>query len=214
MYIKDVEPNGSIGINLLDKINAEELIDRMIEEPLKKPCLSFYRKGIKTVMSSANKNNIVPSGEKPKKKEDVKGGWIFLDSPTFEDAGVGYAWIMLDFDNLSDENKEILLRLEERNDENGNNVGEDAIWFVHPTISPIIHRRESEDQNYIDFESKAIILGYNDRYPENTVILRMPVNGNTTADEVEEYFSKMAELLKAQRVKEVENNEKDKGREE
>ena len=122
MYIKDVEPNGSIGINLLDKINAEELIDRMIEEPLKKPCQAFYKKGIKTVMSSANKNNIVPSGEKPKRKEDVKGRWIFLDSPTFEDAGVGYAWIMLDFDDLCDENKEILLRLEERKDENEENV--------------------------------------------------------------------------------------------
>lgn len=82
MYIRDIEPNSSIGINLLNKANSQELIDRIIEEPLKKSCKDFYRKGIRTVMSSANKNNIVPKGEKPKKKADVAGRDQYFFRPT------------------------------------------------------------------------------------------------------------------------------------
>ena len=234
MYIKDIEPIGDVGVELLKKENAEEIIDRIIEEPLKKPIKDFYSKGIRTVMSSANKNNIVPKGEKSKKKEDVKSGYLFLDGATFEDAGVGYAWIMLDFDTLSYENKEMLFRLEERTDENGNKVGEEAIWFVHPTIMGNIDYQMKTgrfnysllgpsakdekpieivevDPQYVKFEDKAIILPYNNRYPANTVILRLPVNENTTAEEVEEYFCKIAELLKSQRVKKAEKNREDEG---
>ena len=241
MYIKDVEPNEAIGVDLLDKTDAEEIIDRIIELPLRKPCKDFYKKGIRTIMSSANKNNIVAEGKTPKKKKDVSGKsqHLFLDGPTFEDAGIGYAWIMLDFDTLSDENKECLLRLEERKDENGNKVGEEAIWFVHPTIMmgnidyqmktgrldpKLVMAATQKDtdinpveivpveQNYVDFENKAIILAYNNRYPANTVILRMPVNESTTVEEVEEYFCKIAELLKEQKVKTLENNIENEGR--
>ena len=241
MYIRDIEPIRDIGVELLEKENAEEIIEKIIEEPLKKPIKVLYKKGIRTVMSSANKNNLVPEGEKPKKKKDVSGNgqFLFLDGPTFEDAGVGYAWIMIDFDTLSDENKEMLLRLEERKDENGNKVGEEAIWFVHPTIMGNVDYKMKTgsldigiveqlngsltcgeqpvkivpvDQNYVDFEDKSIILKYNNRYPANTVILRMPINAQTTAKEVEEYFSRIAELLKTQRTKNVENNIEDEGR--
>ena len=237
MYIKDVEPIGNVGEELLDKENAEEIIDKIIEEPLKKPIKSFYKKGIRTIMSSANKNNVVPKGGKPKKKKDVSGNsqYLFLDGPTFEDAGIGYAWIMIDFDTLSVENKEILLKLEERKDEKGNKVGEEAVWFVHPTImgnidyqmktgrfnySLLGHTAKDEepieivkeDPQYVRFEDKAIILKYNNRYPVNTVVLRMPVNDETTVEKVEEYFCKIAELMKSQKTKEVENNIEDEGR--
>lgn len=226
MYIKEVEPIGDVGIELLEKENAEEIIDKIVEYPLRKPCKIFYKKGIKTVMSSANKNNIVPKGEKPKNKEDVKDEYLFLDRGTFEDAGVGYAWIMLDFDSLSDENKTTLFRLEERTDKKGNKVGEEAIWFVieaygenqfHFTFTPNgeingIEKNLEHDERYLKFKEKAIHLVYNNRYPANTVILRMPVNENTTVEEVEVYFSKIAELLKSQRIKEIENNREDEGR--
>lgn len=232
MYIRDIEPNSSIGINLLNKANSQELIDRIIEEPLKKPCKDFYRKGIRTVMSSANKNNIVPKGKKPKKKADVAGRdqYFFLDPPTFEDAGVGYAWIMIDFDTLSSENKKIILELEAREDSDGNKVGEEAIWFVHPTTMgnidykmktgrfdyrlldiPVAEdekpiERIEPDPQYIQYEDKAIILAYNDRYPVNTVILRRSIDENTTIEEVEEYFCKISELLKNQRTQNIEIN--------
>jgi len=99
-----------VGINLLEADKAEQKIDNIIEEPLREACKLFRKKGIETVMSSANKNNLTKPGQEPKEKEDVDGKWMFYPSPTFEDAGVGYAWIMINFTTLSDKNKDILLR--------------------------------------------------------------------------------------------------------
>lgn len=232
MYIKDVEPIRCVGINLLENDNPEERIDKIIEEPLKKACKIFLRKGIKTVMSSANRENIVSIGEKPKYKKDVLGyNPLYYPNPTFEDAGVGHAWVMLDFDSLSNENKEILLRLEERKDSEENAIGEEAVWFVHPVeIGSIEHQMmtgkfdlmshqieisadeeipevKEVDQRYVDFEKKAIILGYSNRYPMNTVIIRRPINDETTVEEVERYFCNIAEQLKEQKKIDKEQSE-------
>lgn len=35
--------------------NADEIINRIVEEPLRKACKELRRKGIETIMSSANK---------------------------------------------------------------------------------------------------------------------------------------------------------------
>lgn len=93
--IKDIKPNASIGRNLLKAEDGDEIIDLMIEKPLRKACKIFRNKGIETVMSSANRKNVLPYGVKPTEKEDVRGREYYLDSPTYEDAGKGYAWIML-----------------------------------------------------------------------------------------------------------------------
>ena len=136
MLITDIEPIDKWGKNLLkeEEYNAEKLIDAIIEAPLRTACRIFRQKGIQTVMSSANKNNVLKAGEKPIEKQDVYGsGQQFReDRPTYEDAGKGYAWIMLDFDTLSDENKDWLFSLEGRKGENGEPLGEKAIWFVNP----------------------------------------------------------------------------------
>lgn len=128
MLISEIEPIDKVGINLLKRDNAETVIDQIIELPLRKACKIFLEKGIQTVMSSANKNNILPTGTAPTEKEDVYGDHQELQfpRPSFEDAGRGYAWIMLDFDSLSDENKDYLFALEEKKN------GEKAIWFIHP----------------------------------------------------------------------------------
>ena len=233
MYIRDIKPIDYFGINLLNIESPEAIMENIIEEPLKKPCKTFYKKGIRTVMSSANKNNIV---QVSKKKKDLVPE-IYLDASTFEDAGKGYAWIMLDFDSLSDENKDTLFQLEEKVDENGNKVGEEAIWFVHPTKignidymmktgrisydlvdSSISDEASAEkvkvDPRYKKFEDKAVILTYNNRYPSNTVILRRPVGEETTVEEVEDYFMQIAELLKDQKEidKPIKDNKEDEGR--
>ena len=132
--ISEIEPIGSIGINLIDADKAEQKIDNIIELPLRQPCKIFRKKGIETVMSSANKNNLLKQGQNPKEKEDVSGKCqhLFYPEPTFEDAGIGYAWIMINFNTLSDENKDILFKLEEKTGTNGEKIGEKAIWFVKP----------------------------------------------------------------------------------
>lgn len=246
MLIKDIEPIKDMGINLLKEQNADEIIDKIVELPLRKSCKILRQKGIKTVMSSANKNNVLQLGQKRKEKEDVKDGWkdnLFVptngwqmsnSSTNFEDAGQGYAWIMLDFDTLSDENKDILFALEERKDAEGNHIGEKGIWFVHPfmmgnvdyqlragklkfdDIKTFLEAHEIEslgkikkDDRLEKFEQKSIILSYNTRYPTQTVMVRMPINEETTVEAVEEYFVKFAETLKEQnREKEFDDEQK------
>ena len=224
MLIREIEPIGAFGVCLLNHNTAEDIIDRIIELPLQKACKLFWAKGIETVMSSANKNNLLQPGEKPTEKEDVQGQYFFLPQPTFEDAGKGYAWIMLNFDTLSDENKDILFNLESKQSSKGEKIGEKAIWFVRPGIHRNIDyqlktgeldyffakQAQSEgehpidrvevDERYVKFNEKHIILVYNNRYPENTVILRKPINSDSTVEEVEEFFVKYAKLFKEQRV--------------
>lgn len=102
MLVSEVEPIGDIGINLLKEKNPKNIIDKSIELPLRNACKIFLEKGIETVMSSANKNNVLSKGEKTTEREDVyEKQWVY-PSPTFEYAGKGYSWIMINFDSLSD----------------------------------------------------------------------------------------------------------------
>lgn len=238
MLISEVEPIDEVGINLLNHESPKEAIDGIIELPLRKACEIFRRKGIETVMSSANKSNVLKQGEKPKEKEDVYPTPFLEPTPLFDEAGKGYAWIMLNFNTLSDENKDWLFSLEERTGPNGQNIGGKAIWFVHPcemgtiefqmkigkfdynylkTILPEeeIPKNVKVDEKLIEFEKRHIVLGYNFAiYPTETVVLRMPVNEQTTVEEVEKYFSKFAESFKNQTIeKKIKRPEESEGHE-
>lgn len=70
MLITDIEPIDKWGKNLLkeEDSTAEEIIDTIIEKPLRAACRIFREKGIRTVMSSANKNNVLKEGEHPIEK--------------------------------------------------------------------------------------------------------------------------------------------------
>ena len=223
MLIRDVERIKDFGTNLFDKKRPNKIIDEIVELPLRKACKIFWKKGVQTVMSSANKTNVMPRGMMTVEKEDVKGREIFYPAPTFFEAGKGYAWIMLNFDTLSNKNKDWLFSLEERKNEKGENIGEKAVWFVHPYAMGNIDYKirsgqytyeylrsilsESEipqgierDDRLAKFEEKCVILAYNDRYPSNSVILRMPVDGRTTVKEVEDYFVSLARSFNKQHV--------------
>ena len=225
MLISEIKPIDRYGQNFLiiDK-SINVLIEANIELPLQKACKLFYDKGIETVMSSANKNNLLKPGEKPLEKEDVKNQEFFTDRATFEDAGKGYAWIMINFDSLSDENKDMLFRLEEKVDKKGGKIGEKLVWFVQPFrvtnlaymiktgqftkefVATAVSEQQMElykdlevDERLAEFEKRRIGLMYNGRYPLNTVILRMPINEKTTVKEVEEFFVNFTKLFKPQR---------------
>lgn len=226
MLIKEIEPINKVGVNLLKSDNEIDVIDQIIELPLRKACKIFRNKGIETVMSSANKNNVLKPGEKSIEKEDVYGNIEKLfETHTFLEAGKGYAWIMLNFDTLSDENKDLLFELEERKGKNGEKIGEKIIWFVHPTemngniefslrigkydydfLRTVLNeenipKKVEVDKKLIEFEKRHIVLLYPwlDSSTE-AVFLRMPINEKTTVEEVQEYFSKFAECFKAQKI--------------
>ena len=226
MLIKEIEPINIAGVNLLKREEEINIIDEIIELPLRKACKIFKSKGIETVMSSANKNNISRLGEKAIEKEDVYGSIErMFENHSFLEVGKGYAWIMLNFDTLSDENKDLLFELEERKAKNGEKIGEKLIWFVHPTemngniefslrigkydydfLRTILNEEEMPknievDKKLIEFEKRHIVLLYpwTDSSTE-AVFLRMPINQETTVEEVEEYFVKFAECFKTQRI--------------
>lgn len=223
MLINEVEPINEAAINLLQD-NANDIIDERIELPLRKACKIFKQKGIETVMSSANKNNVLKPGEQAIEKEDVYGSVEKLfENHFFLEAGKGYAWIMLNFNTLSDENKDLLFELETRKGKNGEKIGEKLIWFVHPTemtgnieFSLRSGKYDSDylrlclpekeipknivvDNKLIEFEKRHIVLLYpwTDSSTE-AVFLRMPINEQTTIEEVEQYFVDFAECFKNQ----------------
>lgn len=221
LKIKDIKPIDCVGKNLLNSSNFEDIIDNIVELPLREACKIFRRKGIETVMSSANKNNVLKNGQKPLERENVSGNsnYIFMPKsryiprydgtdiiygPTFEDAGKGYAWIMLNYETLSDENKDLLFELEDEKHENGENIGQKRVWFIEPGGLSLDFNKmdESTDVRDVRFKDKSIVLSYNDRYPKKVVILRFPVNENTTVKEIIEYFKKIAEKFREQTKKE------------
>lgn len=224
MLIKEINPIDKSGVSLLNDRDAETLIDEIIELPLRNACKIFKKKGIETLMSSANKNNVLEAGEKVIEKEDVYGSGQQYSKlrPTYEDTGKGYAWIMLNFDTLSEENKDWLFALESKKGKNGEPIGEKAIWFVHPceisnleykikvghydyhflkTVLPEnqIPQGIEFDERLAEFEKRHIVLAYHwGMYSLQSVFLRMPINEQTTVEEVDEYFSKLAKGFKEQ----------------
>lgn len=203
--ISEVSPIKEFGVNLLKKKNANEIIDSIVEEPLRKVCKKLKDKGIETVMSSANKDNLLKEGEKVIEREDVEGKQFLLNAPTFQSAGRGYAWIMINFSNLSDENKETLFLLEQSKNSKGDNIGRKIVWFIKcdSLMYFLDFEKNNKIKNSLDkkFDEHSFDLQYNsDLYPKKVVVLRMPINNETTVVDVERYFEKLTERLKQQQI--------------
>ncbi|MBR3249483.1 MAG: hypothetical protein IKF83_02145 [Clostridia bacterium] len=192
MLVSEVKPIGKVGKKLLENKKAEEIINTIIEKPLQKACKACLEKNIETSMSSANRKNIVKKGKKSVKRADVLELMKQEKTQTFLQAGKGYAWIMINYNTLSDENRKILFSLEET-------LGEDTIWFIKSCYVEFMNKIrkpfrlkpmvENFDDMYADkFKERQLILMYNNKYPRRAVFIRMPIDENTTDKEVETYF--------------------------
>ena len=167
--ISEILPIKEFGINLTKNRNADEIIDQIVEESLRKACKELRSKGIETVMSSANRDNLLREGEKVTEKEDVRGKEWFLNAPTYESAGRGHAWIMINFTSLSDDNKEALFSLEQTKNDEGVNIGERIVWFIDGESFYLFDGEQSEMKTDLDkkFDERSFALQYNsDRYPK------------------------------------------------
>ena len=202
MFIKDIKPIGKVGKNLLENKDADTIIETIIEKPLQKACKEFRAKNIETSMSSANKNNVLKKNEKRVNKQDVIEKRKTSKWQTFLRAGKGYAWIMLNYNTLSDENREVLFKMEEE-------LGEDSVWFVQSNytefmnsirkpfkLKPLV---EKYDDKYAEkFKEKELIIMYNNKYPRRSAFIRMPIDENTKVEDVENYFDKIIDKFKVQ----------------
>ena len=209
MRISEIDPIDKMGIDLRKEENIEKAIEQYIELPVREAVREFTKRGIKTVMSSANYSNILPNGKQPKEKYDVDGQEYYFDRSTFDDAGKGYAWVMLDFDSLSDENKNRILEAEEK-------VGGEKVWFAQAyryyigtesKVSPF--PKNLIDQKFMD---KMITIGYNsDYYGERVIFLRKRVFEDSTVDEVSNYFLNWARYFVPQKAIGIDDNRMKKG---
>ena len=199
MLVSEIKPIGKFGKNMLENENADDLISRIIEKRLQEACRECKNKNIETVMSSANKNNIVKYNEKRIDKKDLVQMLKKNKLLDFSYAGKGYAWIMINYNTLSDENREILFSLE-------NDLGEDSIWFVKENYTDAMNflrrkfkikeiKQEFNDKYADKFKEKQLKLVYKKVYPTRNVFIRMPIDEQTTSKDVELYFNEIISKL-------------------
>lgn len=216
MLISDINPIGDATTDLFIQ-DSDDLIDRIIELPLRNACRIFRDKGIETIMSSANKNNVLSDGERPTEKEDVYGTLEkLMESHYFIEAGNGYAWIMLNYNSLSLENKKMLFELEDKDDK--------LVWFIHPFemncnieyglrsgkftreyLKQALGQEQipeciEYDPTLAEFDKRHVVVLYPWEPTTEAVMLRMPINKNTTVEEVNDYFVKLAGYFKQQEI--------------
>ena len=195
MLVSEVKKIGKVGKKLLENENANAIIEKIIEKPIQKACKDFKDKNIETAMSSANKKNIMNDNHKIVNKMDVIEARKHHKIQTFLRAGRGYAWVMINYNTLSDENREVVFSLEKE-------LGEDAIWFVKSNYVDAMNALRKRfrikeiveifNDKYADeFKKRQLLLMYNNKYPRRAIFIRMPINKNTTIEEVEQYFNKI-----------------------
>ena len=72
------------------------------------------------------------------------------------------------------------------------------------------YEKQMIDERLVEFEKRSIVLAYNSGMykSDQVVILRMPINDETTVKQVDEYFSQLANSFKSQvQTQKKENND-------
>ena len=202
MLVSEIKPIGRFGKNMLKENNPDKLIKKIIEKPLQSACIQCKEKNIETVMSSANRNNITKKNRGRITKNELIQMLKKNKLLSFDYVGKGYAWLMINYNTLSDENRKILFSLEK-------DLGEDKVLFVKENFTDAMNylRRKFRikekpqvfNDKYADiFKSKQLKLVYKNVYPTRNVFIRMPIDYNTKVKDIESYFNKIISNLKKQ----------------
>ena len=208
--VKDVECFPYDGEIPLD----DEVMQKLcLEKPTRKACLDLMQNGIPTLMSNANKNSVLNKNN-PVDEEKLYIG--FEDPWTI---GNGYAWIMLDWDDLDDDNKQYLISIQEGKRNLGLSSPLESIKFYEyvdvPKETAASYEYDSkriidnmqltpiEIDEYYDF-NKIYLIGNNSLNNRarkkhsnhlRTVAIRYPVDENTTVEEVEKFYDRIVEEM-------------------
>jgi len=151
--IMDINPNNADGSKKISKINSDGY-DLFIEYPVREACRILNEKGIKTIMSSANKEDALS-----KDVPEIENGTLNIGPNQNYPIGNGYAWIMIDYKSLTAENKNIINSL--NNGEIAIELSEDAqkrfvnnciVNKVNPLQSELVKLYRVVDYNHYERE--------------------------------------------------------------
>ena len=213
--IMEIEANTADGSkkSILDDDSMYELY---IEYPVREACRIFNEKGIKTIMSSANRNDAIE-----KDKPEKSGKHLYIGQNQHYSIGNGYAWIMIDYKELSTDNREMVNSLnsgdigidltKEANQRFINNCGVNQIDPVQSELVKfyrvvdekihLIHSSVTED-DYFSQHTNVLIQRNSLSYHGSdfkAVVFRYPVDEKTSTDEIANYFNNIANMFKENR---------------
>lgn len=201
---------------------TENNIERIVELPLVEAVKNLYSKNIQTLMSSCNEMNVSWIDE------DGKNKWLdYYQVPDLFTYGNGYAYIMINYDVLSDENKHVIQELfETLNDtqegkvQNGTYEGNKKVvvgfnppllysLFKGPSsfkgakIDEAAYYEEMAKTNDEFFKEHADMV-HTSTQKSRIVLLRYPVDKNTKISDVTNFFNKICQKFvpqKSNRIK-------------
>lgn len=217
LLVKDVQP-----INFDGEISLEDevTLDVCIELPVRESCRTLNDLGIITLMSSANREDV--------KRKDEKVQQLTNFQNEHYNIGNGYAWIMIDWQSLSEENKKIIIGLNS-GQESIVLSEKDRIRFIHNcevnNISPnqselikffevydfrVLERNRSligkldqtcDEDIYFDANRQGYgcinsLCNHGTDY--RTVVLRCPIDEETTIADVNSFFNSIIKKFKKQ----------------
>lgn len=166
MKLTEIEP---IFESYVEVLNRNDL-NKIIEKPLLPACQCLYDKNIQTLMTSANRFNVIGL---EKVSENAKSHYSY---------GQHYAWLWIDYSSLSLKNKELVQSWYEQE------KGKDQ------TNRLFLCTISSNPKSW-DFDAFLIhnqIQLNTPCYSDSAFIIRYPVNEDTTVEEVQDYFLNLA----------------------
>lgn len=218
--IMDVNSNNADGSKRISQKNSDGY-DLFIEYPVREACRMLNEKGIKTIMSSANREDAL-SKEVP----ETKNGTLYIGQNVHYPIGNGYAWIMIDYKSLTAENKNIInglnngeITIELSEEAQRRFVNNCVINNVNPHQSELVKLYRVVDYNYYErqkminlyrraqpgqevdpFNLRANVLLHSNSLSYNgvdyqAVVLRYPIDEATSVEEINEYFINIANQL-------------------
>lgn len=218
--ILDVEPIGFDGQIKLDDMSLYMCIER----PVRETCKALSDKGIMTLMSSANANDV-------KTRYTKIGMYRHLRGDEHFNIGNGYAWVMIDWASLSQENKQSFTKLnsgeiqipltetEKASFEHNCKLNQfpfkqselvkffeviDYYKLVIGQVTPNQLPQSSSEDTYFDSVKSGYVVDnslLNHSLDFRAVVIKCPIDETTKASDVNKYFNFIVQKLTMQASK-------------
>lgn len=182
--VVDIEPIWVDSVTILQESDLE----KVVELPLLEPCKELFKKNIRTIASSCNKFNALgldKYGDNPLVGEYMKNNYGF---------GEHYAWLMIDYDSLCEDNKKVIESIYEKNSELVLYSCEDSFLLF------------GADESFREKCNKGS-QNTHPHYGFRAVTLRYPLHEKITSKEVSDYYINIVNALKKEKKELCTGNE-------